>query len=58
MGSNLCRRFSLLGIAHPVEGPLFQVQELFEKKTLFRGRLLEESRVVALMFFLVLENVQ
>ena len=41
--------FSLLGIAHPIKGSLFQVQGLFEKMTLFRGRFLEESRVVALM---------
>ena len=26
MGSNACRGLSLLGIAHPVEGKLFQVQ--------------------------------
>ena len=50
VGSNPCRRFSLLSIAHPVERPLFQVQGLFEKTALFRGRFLEESRVVALMF--------
>ena len=48
--SNPCRRFSLLGIAHIVEGSLFKVQGLFKKTTLFRGRFLEESRVVALMF--------
>ena len=50
MGSNPCRRFSQLGIAHPVEGILFQVQGLFKKTVLFRDRFLEESRVVALMF--------
>ena len=44
-------RLSLLGFAHPVEGSLFQVQGLFEKTTLFRDRFLEESRVVALMFW-------
>ena len=43
-------RFSLLGIAHLVEESLFQVQGLFEKTMLFRGRFLEKSRVVALMF--------
>ena len=52
VGSNPCRRFSLLGIAHLVEGILFQVQGLFEKTTLFRSRFLEESRVVALMFWI------
>ena len=49
MGSNPCRIFSLLGIAHPVEGSLFQVKGLFEKTTLFRGRFLEKSRVMSLM---------
>ena len=29
-----CMRFSLLGIAHLVEGSLFQVQGVFEKMTL------------------------
>ena len=50
MGSNPCRRLSLLGIAHPVKGKLFQVQGGFEKTALTRGRFLEESRIVALMF--------
>ena len=27
VGSNPCRRLSLLGFAHPIEGSLFQVQE-------------------------------
>ena len=52
MGSNPCRRFSLLGIAHPVEGSLFQVQGLFEKTALTRGHVLEESRHVASVFIL------
>ena len=38
VGSNPCRRISLLGIAHPVEGSIFQVQGVFEKTTLIRGR--------------------
>ena len=38
MGSNPCRRLSLLGIAHLVEGTLFQVQGVFGKTTLIRGR--------------------
>ena len=29
MGSNPCRIIPLLGIAHPVEGKLFQVQGVF-----------------------------
>ena len=44
--------FSLLGIAHPVEGSLFQVQGVYKKTTLTRGRILEESRVMALVFIL------
>ena len=52
MRSNSCRRFSLLGIAHPVEKSLFQVQGLFGKTVLIRGRFLEESRIVALVFIL------
>ena len=40
----------LLGIAHPVEGTLFQVQGVFGKTALIRGRFLEERRIVALLF--------
>ena len=29
LGSNPCRKLSLLGIAHPVEGSLFQVQGVY-----------------------------
>ena len=50
MESNPCRIIPLLGIAHPVEGTLFQVQGLFGKTALIRGRFLEESHIVALMF--------
>ena len=45
VGSSPCRRFSLLGIAHPVVGPSFQEHE---KTTLLRGREYEEGRDVAL----------
>ena len=38
MGSNPCRKLSLLGIAHPVEGSLFQVHGAIGKATLIRGR--------------------
>ena len=31
-------RLSLLGIAHPVEGKLFQVQGVFRETELTRGR--------------------
>ena len=36
--SNPCRRFLLLGIAHPIEGILFQVQGAIGKATFIRGR--------------------
>ena len=52
VGSNPCRRFSLLGIAHPVEGSIFQVHGVYIRTTLTRGRILEESWVVALVFIL------
>ena len=44
-------RLSLLGIAHPVES-LFQVQRVYRRTTLTRGRVLEERRIVALVFIL------
>ena len=43
---------SLLGIAHPVEGSLFQVQGVYGRTMLTRGRVLEESLIVALVFIL------
>ena len=49
MGSNPSRRLSLLGIAHPVEGSLFQVQGVYVRKVLTRGHFLKESRIVALV---------
>ena len=52
MGSNPYRKLSLRGIAHPVEGSLFQVQGVYKRTTLIRGRVLEESRIVALVFSL------
>ena len=50
VGSNPRRKLSLLGIAHPIEGSLFQVQGVYRRTTLTRGRALEESWVVALVF--------
>ena len=52
VGSNPCRKLSLRGISHPVEGSLFQVQGVYRRTTLTRGRVLEESRIVALVFSL------
>ena len=49
MGSNPSRKLSLLGFAHPVEGSPFKVQGAIGKATLTRGRVLEESRLVALI---------
>ena len=39
VGSNPCRKLSLLGFANPVEGSPFQVQGAIEKAALIRGRL-------------------
>ena len=47
MESNPGRKLSLLGFAHPVEGSPFQVQGVCTRTALTRGRILEESRVVA-----------
>ena len=49
MGRNPGRKLSLLGFAHPVEGSPFQVQGVCTRTALARGRILEESRVVALV---------
>ena len=53
MESNPCRILSLLGFAHPVEGSLFKVQEVFRRTTFTRSRFSEESRIVALIFYFV-----
>ena len=53
VGSNPCRKLSLLGIAHPIEGSLFQVQGVHGRTTLTRGRVLEENQVVAVIFYFV-----
>ena len=44
-------KLSLLGIAHPVEGSLFQVHGVYRRTTLTRDRILEDQ-IVALVFFL------
>ena len=49
MGSNPYGKLSLLGFAHLVEGPPFRVQGAIGKAALTRGRVLEESRLVALI---------
>ena len=52
VGSNPCRKLSLLSIAHPIEGSLFQVQGVYRRTALTRGHVLEENRIVALVFIL------
>ena len=49
VGSNPGRKLSLLSFAHPVEGSPFQVQGAIGKAALTRDRMLEESRLVALI---------
>ena len=51
MGSNPHTKLSLLGFTHPVEGSLFQVKGVYRRTVLTRDRVLEESRVVALVLF-------
>ena len=43
---------SLLGFAHPVKGSPFEVHGVCTRTTLTRGCILEESRVVALVYLL------
>ena len=52
VGSNPCRKLSLLGFAHPVDGSPFQVQRVCTRTTLAIGRVLEEIQIVALVFTL------
>ena len=52
MGSNPCRKLSLLGIVYPVVGPPFQVQGVYRETTLRQGCDCEESRHVALRILL------
>ena len=37
VGNNPCRKLSLLGFVHPVDGSLFQVQGVYRRTTLTRG---------------------
>ena len=52
MRSNPYKRLSLLGIAHLVAGPHFQVQGVYRETSLRRGRDCEEGRHVALTILL------
>ena len=49
VGSKLGRKLSLMGFAHPIEGSPFQVQGAIGNAALTRGRVLEESRFLALI---------
>ena len=42
MESNPCRKLSLLGFAHPVEGSPFQVQGAIGKAATIRGRFIRK----------------
>ena len=52
VGSSPYRNISLLGIAHPVTGPPFQVQGVYKETTLRRGHDCEEGQHVALTILL------
>ena len=52
MGSNPSRRLSLLGIAHPVVGSPFQVQDRYRQTALLRDQDYEVGRTVALIHVL------
>ena len=52
MGSNSCKRLSLLGIAQPVVGPPFKVQGVYRETALRRGHDCEEGRHVTLTILL------
>ena len=52
MGSNPCRRLSLLGIAYSIVGPHVNVQGVYRETALRRGRDCEEGRHEALTILL------
>ena len=53
MGSNPCRRLSLLGIAHPVEGKLFLVPKVYLGMGRIRGLRDEEMAINGLVMYFV-----
>ena len=53
MGSNPCRRLSLLGIAHPIEGKLFQVPKVHLGMGRIRGLRDEEMAIYGLVMYFV-----
>ena len=50
MGSSLCRRLSLLSIAHPVVGKTFQVLEVHQEKALHEALVEKRSRMACYVF--------
>ena len=53
MGSNPCRIIQLLGIAHPVEGKLFQVPKIHLGMGCIRGLRDEEMAIYGLVMYFV-----
>ena len=53
MGSNPCRRLSLLGIAHPVKGKLFQVPKVYLGIGRIQGLRDEEMAIYGLVMYFV-----
>ena len=53
-GNNPCRRFSLLGIAHPVGGKYFQVLEVHREMKHIWDPSGEEGRIIVLLCFVKL----
>ena len=53
MGSNPCRRVSLLGIAHPVEGKLFHVPKVHLGMGCIRGLRDKEMAIYGLIMYFV-----
>ena len=51
MGSNSCRGSSLLGIAHPIEGKLFQVLKVYLGMGRIRGLRDEEMAICGLVMY-------
>ena len=51
MGSNPCRKIPLLGIAHPVEGKLFQVLKVHLGMGLIRGLRDEEMAICGFVMY-------
>ena len=53
MGSNPCRIIPLLGIAHPVEGKLFQVPKVHLRMGRIQGLRDEEMAIYGLVMYFV-----